>query len=99
MATTPSPVFIGQLVQVPMVSSGNGGVDSCPAIITEVLDPEVSGGGALVNVRPMPNNISLNLGIIQVTFCLYKEEAEAFGFTGLLNNIPEGAWPLDYTYV
>jgi len=99
MPTTPDPVFIGQLVQIPMVSGGNGGVDRCPAIITEINDPEVEDGGASVNVRPFPNNIDLNLGVIPVLFCLYKEEAEAEGFTGILNNVPQGAWPLDYTFV
>lgn len=97
MPTTPDPVFIGQLVQIPMVSNGNGGVDRCPAIVTEINDEEEE-GGIHIHVRPFPNNINLNLGIIGVTFCLYQEEAEEFGFTGLLNNVPLGAWPLDYTW-
>lgn len=80
-----------------MVANGNGGVDKCPAIVTEVGE-EAPGGGITVNVRPLPNNINLNLGIIEVVYCLYEGEARALGFSGLLNNVPEGAWPLDYTW-
>lgn len=98
MPTTPSPVFIGQLVQLPAVSGGNGGVDKHPGIITEIIDDDAPGGGATVNVRPLPNSASLNLGIVEVTFCLYEEEARNLGFSGLLNNVPEGAWPLDYSW-
>lgn len=98
MATTPYPVFIGQLVQLPMVSGGNGGVDKCPGIVTEIVDASPGGGGVTVNARPFPNSVSLNLGIVEVLFCLYEEEARAEGFGGLLSNVPQGAWPLDYTW-
>lgn len=98
MPTTPSASFVGLLVQLPAVANGNGGVDRMPAIITEVIDPDAASGGATVRVRPFPNAVSLSLGVIEVTFCLYQGEAEALGFTGLLSNVPLGAYPLDYAW-
>lgn len=98
MPTTPNPVFVGQLVQLPAVPSGNGGADRHPGIVTEIVDPEPAGGGVLVNVRPFPNSGSLDLGVVEVTFCLYDSEAQDLGFTGLLSNVPLGCWPLDYSW-
>lgn len=99
MATTPDPVFVGQLVQVPAVPVGNGGTEKHPGVITEVVDFEPDGGGVLVRVRPWPNAESLDLGIVQVLFCMYEAEARELGFSGMQNNVPTGCWPLDYSYV
>jgi hypothetical protein len=49
-------------------------------------------------VRTFTNATGLSLGVIEVTFCLYQSEAEELGFTGLLSNVPLGAYPLDYSW-
>lgn len=96
--TAPSPVFIGQLVQVPAVASGNGGTNVHAGIITAVGGAGPN-GGVLVNIVPFKNGTGLDLDLISnVEFCLYESEARSLGFGGLLSNVPRGCWPLDYAW-
>ena len=94
----PSPVFIGQQLQVPMVPNLNGGVDRACAVITEV-GGEGANGGVMVHVRIFPNSTDLELAdVVPVEFLDIEATARGLGFTDP-ENVPRGAWPLDYTYV
>lgn len=89
----PSPVYVGQRVQTPMIALTNNGEDKSPAIIT-ALGASGPNGGVMVSLQVFHNSALTPVSYdSSVEFLDYEGDAR-----GLANDgVGTGAWPLDYT--